>query len=89
MSDIRIGENIGIIGGVRYDDFDAETFDDASDSTGTGSDDAVTYNLSGSYFFRPNDGTMIVPYVTCAESTFLEAGFADFLAVETLNPSCA
>ena len=85
MSDIRMGENIGIIGGIRYDSFEAETINVVSGAVGTGSDEAFTFNLSGIYTLRLSDGWSFFPYLTYAESTFLEAAFADVLRSGPLN----
>ncbi len=93
LADLKIGENLSLLVGARYDYVDAEgengdgdgpirltTFDANGEHKATNSDDGFTYTVSASYSLPGG----VSPYVTIAEQKTIVSGSAGDLDTENI-----
>ncbi len=86
VTDLTFAEKFGVVAGFRWDFYDQETTDlvdrpnvlaDPNPNfgeTATDSRDVITFNASGTYTHETANGWKFIPYITYAESTFIENG---------------
>ena len=84
VTDLTFAEKFGIVAGFRWDFYDQETTDlvdrpnvladpnPTFGQTATDERDVLTFNASGTYTFKTDNGWTFNAYVTYAESTFIE-----------------
>lgn len=83
LIDASFGERLGFIASARWDSYEATTtgVNNGPASTASAKDDAFTYNLSLTY----DTGAGFTPYLTHAESRYLELGQGGMIQRELIS----